>query len=65
VSKVSWKNYLRVGIVLVVTGIIVLAHYALVSNGRLSPGVDLIIGIVLVVAGLPLVAIGMAKVSRR
>jgi len=50
----SWRNYLRLGIIFVVTGLIALGHYALTNSGHLSAQTTLIVGIVLVVAGLPL-----------
>ena len=46
-----------------VTGLIALGHYALTSHGHLSPQATLIIGIVLVVVGLPLMVIGLGKRS--
>ena len=61
----SWRNYLRLGIILTVTGLIALGHYALTSHGHLSPQATLIIGIVLVVVGLPLVVVGVRKRSGR
>ncbi len=54
------------GIILTVTGIIALIHYVLRSSGKLapslendtlSPRVELIVAIVLVVLGLPLLSI--------
>ena len=59
----SWRNYLRLGIIFAVTGLIALGHYALTSNGHLSSQATLIIGIVLVVVGLPLLVVGVGKRS--
>jgi hypothetical protein len=51
---------LRPGIICTVTGIVVLAHYFLAPNGtgRLSRHPELLIGIVLVVLGIPLLVVG-------
>ena len=59
----SSRNYLRLGIILAVSGLIALGHYALTSHGHLSPQATLIIGIVLVVAGAPLLVVGVRKRS--
>lgn len=59
----SWRNYLRLGIIFIVSGLVALGHYALTSHGHLSPQATLIIGIVLVVVGLPLLVIGVGKRS--
>jgi hypothetical protein len=56
---------LRLGLIFTVTGIIALAHYGIVGGGHLSPGVDLIVGIVLVVLGLSLVGMAVLKARRR
>ena len=57
----SWKNYLRLGIIFTITGLIALGRFAFTSNGHLSPQATLIIGIVLVVVGLPLLAVGVLQ----
>jgi hypothetical protein len=57
----SWRNYLRLGIILTVTGVIALAHAVLTANGHLSSSADFIIGIVLIVVGLPLLVVGVRK----
>lgn len=53
---------LRPGIILIVTGIIALAHYFLVRRGavpgRLPPTGELLAAIVLLVLGIPLLVIG-------
>jgi hypothetical protein len=51
---------LRPGIILAVTGIVVLAHYFLAPSGtgHLSRRNELLIGIVLVVVGVPLLVVG-------
>jgi hypothetical protein len=51
---------LRPGIICTVTGVIVLAHYLLApaGTGRLARRNELIIGIVLVVLGIPLFLVG-------
>lgn len=59
----SRDNYLRLGIILPVTGIIALAHWIFSSTNRLPGEADLIIGIVLVAAGLPLLVRGIRKGS--
>ena len=51
--RLSRNNNLRVGTILVVTGIIALAHALLSSSTRLGTRPTFIIGIVLVVLGLP------------
>lgn len=57
---------LRPGIILTVTGILVLAHYFLTARGtwrlpgHLSRRAELIIGIVLVVLGVPLLIVAIA-----
>jgi len=51
--RLSRTNNLRVGIVLVVTGIIALAHALLSTTSHLGTRPTFIIGIVLVVLGLP------------
>lgn len=61
----SWRMYLRLGLIFFLTGVIVLAHYALGGSGHLPLRVDLIIGIVLVVVGLPLLAIAVSKLTGR
>jgi threonine/homoserine/homoserine lactone efflux protein len=51
---------LRPGIICTVTGLVVLAHYFLApaGTGRLSRRNELIVGIVLVVLGIPLFVVG-------
>ena len=51
---------LRPGIICTVTGVVVLAHYFLApaGTGQLSRRNELIIGIVLVVLGIPLFLVG-------
>jgi hypothetical protein len=51
---------LRPGIICTVTGVVVLAHYVLapVGTGHVSRRNELIIGIVLVVLGIPLFVVG-------
>ena len=51
--RLSRNNHLRVGIILVVTGIIALAHALLSTSPLLGTRPAFIIGIVLVVLGLP------------
>ena len=57
----STTNYLRLGIIFTVTGILALAHYWLIGNGILPRGSDLIIGIVLIVLGVPLLMIAVRR----
>jgi hypothetical protein len=64
-GKMSWRNYLRLGIIFTVTGLISLAHAVLTSNGHLPPRADFIIGVVLVVVGVPLLVAGMRRHSRK
>jgi len=51
--RLSRNNKLRLGIILPVTGIIALAHALLSSSTRLGTEPTFVIGIVLVVLGLP------------
>ena len=51
--RLSRTNNLRLGIILVVTGIIALAHALLSTSNHLGTRPTLIIGIVLIVIGLP------------
>ena len=60
----SWRNYLRLGIIFTVTGLIVLGHALLAGGGHLPERADFIIGIVLIVAGVPLIVAGARKRSR-
>jgi uncharacterized membrane protein HdeD (DUF308 family) len=60
----SWRNYLRLGIILSATGVIVLCHAVFTTTGHLSPRADFIIGIVLVVLGVPPLVIAARKKSR-
>jgi uncharacterized membrane protein YidH (DUF202 family) len=57
--RILWQWCLRVGIIFAVTGIVVLVHFGAVGGGRLSPGAELAIGLVLVIVGVPLVVAGM------
>jgi hypothetical protein len=59
----SWRNYLRLGIIFTVTGVISLAHAMLTTNGHLPSRVDFIIGVVLVVVGVPLLLTGVRRRS--
>ena len=52
-SRLSRNNNLRLGIILMVTGIIAFAHALLTSSNRLGMRPTFVIGIVLVVLGLP------------
>jgi hypothetical protein len=61
----SRTNYLRLGIIFTVTGVVSLGHAWFTTNGNLPSGVDFIIGIVLVVVGLPLLVVGARKMSRK
>ena len=56
-------NRLRLGIILAVTGIIVLAHHVLMpaGDGRLSPDTEFLIGIVFVVVGIPVLIAGARR----
>ena len=51
--RLSRTNNLRLGIILMVTGIIALAHALLSTSTHLGTRPTFIIGIVLVVLGLP------------
>ncbi len=59
--RLSRTNDLRLGIILAVTGIIVLAHALLSSHHRLGAQPDFIIGIVLIVLGLPFLAAALRR----
>ena len=58
---------LRTGIILTVTGILALAHYLLTTRGisnlprHLPPRAELIIAIVLIVLGVPLLIVAIAR----
>ena len=52
-SRLSRNDNLRLGIILMVTGIIALAHALLSSSNHLGSRPTFVIGIVLVVLGLP------------
>jgi putative Mn2+ efflux pump MntP len=59
-------NYLLLGIIFTVTGLIALGLFALGRHahtryGYLSPRATLIVGIVLVVVGLPLLVVGVLQ----
>ena len=43
-TNLSWRNYLRIGLILGVTGIIVLIHSSITSTGRLPHNEEIIIG---------------------
>jgi hypothetical protein len=60
----SWRNYLRLDIILTLSGLIAVGHYALTSNGHLSPQTTLIIGVALVVIGVPLIVAGARRHPR-
>jgi hypothetical protein len=51
--RLSKTNNLRLGVILTVTGIIALAHALLSSTHHLGTQATFVIGIALVVAGLP------------
>ena len=53
-SRLSRTNNLRVGIILLATGIIAIAHALLTSGSRFGTQATYILGGVLVVVGLPL-----------
>ena len=55
---------LRLGIIFAVTGVIALAHLFLASSRRLPAGIELAIGIVLVVVGVPLIILGARSAGR-
>ncbi len=59
--RLSRTNRLRIGIIGMVTGIIVLVHWGLTGAHRMSPQAELIIGIVLVVVGLPFLIAGIVR----
>jgi len=61
----SWRNYLRLGIIFTVTGVISLGHAVFTSNGHLPSRTDFIIGVVLVVVGVPLLVAGVRRHSRK
>jgi hypothetical protein len=59
----SWRNHLRLGIIFTVTGAISLGHAVFTTNGQLPSGVDFVIGIALIVVGVPLLVTGVRKRS--
>ncbi|MCV2394729.1 hypothetical protein OEB99_10460 [Actinotalea sp. M2MS4P-6] len=60
----SRNAYLRLGIILTVTGVIALIHRFAVTTTRLPPGVELAVAIVLIVVGLPLLVRGTRRRGR-
>ena len=58
---VSRTNYLRLGTILSVTGVIALAHRLAVGSTRLSPGVELAVALVLILIGIPLLLRGLRR----
>jgi hypothetical protein len=55
--------HLRLGLVLAVTGMVALLHYALGGTHPISRRAELIVALVLLVAGVPLVILGVLKRS--
>jgi hypothetical protein len=53
--RLSRNNDIRAGAILVITGLIVLGHWVLGGHHHLPGQWQLILGIVLVVAGIPFV----------
>jgi hypothetical protein len=53
--RLSRNNDIRVGAILVLTGLIVLGHWALGGHHNLPAQWQFIVGVVLVVLGLPFV----------
>jgi hypothetical protein len=53
--------YLRLGLILAVTGIVALLHYELAGSHRLSASAELIVALVPLVAGATLVVAGVLK----
>jgi uncharacterized membrane protein HdeD (DUF308 family) len=49
---------LRLGIIFLVTGVIALGHWFLASKRRLPGRWELIVAIVLILAGIPLLVVG-------
>lgn len=60
----STTNYLRLGIIFTVTGILAVAHYFLVPNGILPRGTDLLTGVVPAVLGIPLLMVAVRRAGR-
>jgi hypothetical protein len=59
VRRLSRNNNLRLGIVLMVTGLIALGHWGFGATNHLSAEWDLIIGVVLVVLGIPFLVVAL------
>ena len=57
--RLSKTNNLRLAIILMVTGIIALAHALLSSSTHLGTRPTFIVGIVLVVVGLPFLVVAL------
>ncbi len=52
----------RLGVICLVTGIIVLAHYLLTGGGgRVPPEVEVLVAVVLIVLGIPLLVVGVRR----
>ena len=62
-EEMSWKNSLRLGIIFTLAGLILLVHAVLTSNGHLLSSAYFIIGVVLVVVGVPLLAVAVRRRS--
>jgi type IV secretory pathway VirB2 component (pilin) len=61
--RLSRTNNLRLGIILTVTGIIALAHALLSTSNHLGARPTFVIGIVLVVLGLPFLVTALRSYS--
>jgi hypothetical protein len=59
VKRLSRNNDLRLGIIFMVTGLIVLGHWAFGSSHHLSAQWDLITGVALVVLGTPFLVVAL------
>ena len=59
----SRMNYLRLGIISTLAGLILLAHAVLTSNGHLLQSAYFIIGVVLVVVGVPFLVVAVRRRS--
>jgi sulfite exporter TauE/SafE len=59
----SWRNYLRLGIIFVASGLITLAYAVLTQSGHLPSWVDVVIGVMLVAIGVPLLVVGIRRRS--
>lgn len=58
-KRLSRNNNIRLGIILVATGVIAILHSVLSITHHLSPPWDLIVGIVLVVAAIPFLVVAV------